>query len=213
MSIHRRRQRLSALVHLVPDAQSAASEALDFSRAEPRNNDAPLADGGGTDVQRPRDIRGVLKVIDNVLFQHAPMLTAFKSRMQPHLSCASLTSVDMDKFSTLAERLLDAMGEEISASDLARACGVSPAAVSKWLDGTTKKLSADNYASTSRALGVREEWLRTGRLPRERTHAEEERQADKIIGILEGLKEPLAALSKAIEQLSAAQPDKKRRKA
>lgn len=213
MSIHRRRQRLPARVHLISNTKSASSEALDFSSAEPRNNDAPLADGSWTDVQRPRDIRGVLKVIDNVLFQHVPMLTVFKSRMQPHLSGGSLTSVDMEKFSTLNERLTDAMGTEVNASELARACGVSPAAVSKWLDGTTKKLSADNYASAARALGVREEWLRTGRLPRERTNAEEERQADKIIGILEGLREPLAALSKAIEQLSATQPDKKRRKA
>ena len=142
------------------------------------------------------------------------MLTAFKSRMQPHLKAEGLTSVDMDKHATLADRLKDAMGDEISASELARACGVSPAAVSKWLDGTTKKLSADNYASAARALGVREEWLRTGRLPRDREHVEEDRQVDRVIDLLSGLQGPLAELASAIDQLSKTrqEPTKKRQR-
>jgi transcriptional regulator with XRE-family HTH domain len=211
MPIHRRRQRLPAHIQLVTNTQSATGETLDFSRAEPRNNDTPLADGGGTDAQRPRDVRSVLKVIDNVLFKHRPMLTVFKSRLQPHLIMDALTSVDMDKFATLAERLKDAMGAEISASALARACDVSPAAVSHWLDGTTKKLSADNYASAARALGVREEWLRTGRLPRDREHANEERQVERIIDLLEGLQVPLAALAGAIQQLNQLRPSSKKK--
>lgn len=152
-------------------------------------------------------------MINNVLFEHGPSLTALKSRTQPQFKRHALTSVDMEKFATLAERLDDAMkAVDVSGSDLARACGVSPAAVSKWLDGTTKKLSADNYASAARALGVREEWLRTGRLPRDREHAEEDRQVDHVIGLLEELQGPLAALAVAIEKLSKSRPEAVRKR-
>jgi transcriptional regulator with XRE-family HTH domain len=120
----------------------------------------------------------------------------------------------MDKLATLAERLTDAMGEDVSASDLARACNVSPAAVSKWLDGRTKDLKADTLAAAARALGVRDDWLRTGRLPRERTGAQEDRQVDQVISILEDLRAPLAALATAIDALTKVrEPAKKPRRA
>lgn len=194
--------RTPANVEVITDAKSAFSDAFKLNSAKPGDDAAPFADRGGTDIQRPRDIRGSLKVINNVLLEHSPMLTAFKSIMQPHLNGGRLTSVHMDKHATLADRLKDAMGEEISASDMARACGVSPAAVSKWLDGTTKKLSAENYASASRALGVRDEWLRTGRLPREREGGTTERDMDRVMDLLEGLQGPLAQLAGAIQQLT-----------
>jgi transcriptional regulator with XRE-family HTH domain len=90
---------------------------------------------------------------------------------------------------------------DISMSQLGRECGVSPAAVSKWLNGG--KLSADNLASAARALGVREEWLRTGKLPREREHGPEE-GLDEVIDLLEDLKGPLSALAAAIEKIGKA---------
>jgi transcriptional regulator with XRE-family HTH domain len=199
--------RLPTEIHFLSNAKSSARETLNLFSAELRNDRAPLADGSGTDTQRPRDIRGALKVINNVLFEHGPSLTGLKLQTQPQLKSRALTSVDMEKFATLAERLTDAMSvAETSGSDLARACGVSAAAVSKWLDGTTKKLSADNYASAARALGVREEWLRTGRLPRDREHAEEERQVDQVVELLQELQGPLAALTAAIEKLSKSRP-------
>jgi transcriptional regulator with XRE-family HTH domain len=107
----------------------------------------------------------------------------------------------MDKqFTTTAERLRSAMkaAGDVSMSQLGRECGVSPAAVSKWLNGG--KLSADNLAAASRALGVREEWLRTGKLPRERESGAEE-GLDEVIDLLEDLKGPLAALAAAIEKI------------
>jgi transcriptional regulator with XRE-family HTH domain len=117
----------------------------------------------------------------------------------------------MDKLSTIGERLTDAMKQaKVSASDLARACGVSATAVHKWTRGG--KLSADNLPAASRALGVCEDWLRTGKLPRERQHAEEERDVDQIIGILEGLREPLGALAAAIDKLGKVRPSATRKR-
>lgn len=202
----------AAHVQIATDAKSAFSDAFKLDSTKPGDNTAPLAYRGGADAQRPGDIRGSLKVINNVLLEHAPMLTAFKSLMQPHLSKGLLTSVDMEKNATLAARLKDAMGEDISASDLARACGVSAAAVSKWLDGTTQKLSAENYANAARALGVRDEWLRTGRLPREREGGTTERDMDRVVDILEGLQGPLAALATAIDQLTKGRSEAPRKR-
>jgi transcriptional regulator with XRE-family HTH domain len=110
----------------------------------------------------------------------------------------------MKQFELLKDRLADAIKEAgLSASELARACNVTAAAVSKWLDGRTKKLSADNYASAARALGVREEWLRTGKLPRERQNAPEEREIDHVLTIIDELREPIAALAAAMARLAA----------
>lgn len=97
----------------------------------------------------------------------------------------------------------------VSQSELARECGVTPAAVHKWMGGST--LKADNLAAASRALGVREEWLRTGKLPREREHAEAEQGLDQVIELLEDLKGPLAALAAAIEKIGKSRPAAKKR--
>ena len=204
--------RAPANVEVSPDTECSSSDTLDLLRAELRNDLTPLADSSRADAQRPRDIRGVLKVINNVLFEHRPSVTVVQSRMQPQSKTVVLTSVYMEKLVTLADRLRDAMSEEISASDLARACDVSPAAVSKWLDGRTRALKAETLASAARALGVRDEWLRTGRLPRERQNAEEDRQVDRVIGLLEDLRGPLSALATAIDQLTRARPVSSRKR-
>ena len=150
-------------------------------------------------------------MIENVLLEHGGSVTVVQSRAQPQFKTSMLTSVHMDKFATLADRLKDAMGTEISASDLARSCNVSPAAVSKWLDGRTKRLKAETLAAASRALGVREEWLRTGKLPMEREAAEEERQIDHVIELLETLRGPLASLATAIDTLSRGREPRRKR--
>ena len=205
------RNRPPSNVQILPNLQRSPGDALDFLGAELRNDVTPFADRGRTDVQRPGDIRGRLEVIENVLLEHAGSVTVVQTRKQPQFKTSVLTSVDMDKFATLADRLKDAMGTEISASDLARSCNVSPAAVSKWLDGRTKHLKAETLHTASRALGVREDWLRTGKLPREREAAEEERQIDYVIEFLENLRGPLASLATAIDALSRSREPKRKR--
>lgn len=196
-------------IKIVSNLQGTIRDALDRFGAKPRDDSTPLADSSGTDIERPRDIRGSLKVFKNVLFEHGRELTTVDRRLQPQSKKGVLTSVDME---SLKERLRDAMGTEISASDLARACKVSPAAVSKWLDGRTKELKADNYVDAARALGVSAEWLRTGRLPRERTADVEGQQVDRVISILEDLRGPLAALTGAIDALSKVRAEPAKRK-
>jgi transcriptional regulator with XRE-family HTH domain len=170
---------------------------LDFLGAEIRNNSLPFPNGRGTDPKRPRDIRGSLKVIENVLLEHGGTFTIVKSALQPECQPKALTLVAMEKHATIADRLRAAMTDgRVSASDLARACGVSPAAVHKWLNGG--KMSADNSAAAARALGAREE-----------------QSMDEVITLLENLKGPLAALASAIEKIgkSRTEPAGKRERA
>lgn len=204
--------RTAAHIQLVSNTQSAASEPLDFSSAEVRNDGTPFPDCGRTNLERPRDIRGALKVIDNVLFEHNRSFTIVKTALQPRCQPKTLTLVDMDKHATIADRLKEAMkdADDTSASDLARACNVSPAAVHKWLNGG--KMSADTSAAAARALGVREEWLRTGKLPRERVNGHQEEALDEVISLLDDLKGPLAALAAAIEKIGRSRPELTRKR-
>lgn len=197
-------------VELLPDPERTTSDSFYFLSTKLGDDRPPLTDSRRTDIQRPRDIRGALKVIDNVLFQHEPSVTTVQTQVQPRFSYRVLTSVQME---TLAERLFQAMKDiPITASELARACRISPVAVGKWLRGGQMK--ADSLALAARALGVREEWLRTGKLPRERDGAEEDRQIERVIGLLAELREPLAALTSAIDAIAEtkAAPAKKRTK-
>lgn len=211
VSQRRRRNRTPPYIKLVTNLESTTRDPLDLLSTEVGNDRPPLADGGIADGQRPSDIRGVLEVIDNVLFKHRPSLTVVQTTTQPQFRGGMLTSVHMDHLPTLAERLADAMKEQgVSKSELARSCKVSPVAVGKWLKGGN--ITADNLAAAGRALGVRDDWIRTGRLPRARDGAAEERQVDEIVGILQGLREPLAALAIAIDKLGSAEPAKRRQK-
>jgi transcriptional regulator with XRE-family HTH domain len=199
------RNRLPAYIKLVPNRNAAPGSSLEFQGAEPRNDRAPLENRGGADSGRPRDIRGSLKVLQNFSLEHGPSVTTVQSRLQPRSNRALLTSVAMTTLETLTERLTDAMQSTTpptSKSELARECGVSPAAVGKWLAGGN--LNADNLAAAARALGVRDEWLRTGRLPRERDA--HDAQVDRVIALLADMREPLAALTAAIDTLGKMQP-------
>lgn len=207
-----RRNRPATHIHLVPNSESPASDSLDFFSTKLRNDDAPFADGSRADAQRPGDIRRLLKVIDNFAFEHGPSLSELKGRLQVRSQPSVLTSVDMDKLNDLADRLTDAMSVAgVNASQLARECRVSPAAVTHWLNRQTQKLTAANYAAAGRALGVNEEWLRTGKLPRERDA--QAVQLERLQAALSDLRGPLTALLAAVNELSppAQETSKKKR--
>jgi transcriptional regulator with XRE-family HTH domain len=194
-------ERTTTDVQLVLNRDSAFGNSLDLLRAELRNHRTPFANGRRTDSERPRNIGGRLKVLEGGLLEHEPDLTTVHSRMQPQSKTAVLTLVQMDNLATLADRLKDAMGTDISASDLARACGISPAAVSKWLDGRTKRLSAENYEAAAQKLGVRVFWLRTGKGPRQGEHAAEDRETNRALELLDQLTEPLTQLVAVLQKL------------
>jgi transcriptional regulator with XRE-family HTH domain len=207
-----RRVGSATYIKLVTNLQETVSDSLNLFGRKPRNDHAPLADSSGTDLERPRDIRGILKVINNGLFEHSRHSTTVERQMQPQFTTSALTSVDMD--TTLDNRLREALrAKDASASELSRACGVSPAAVSKWLDGRTTKLTAENYVNAAKFLEVREEWLRTGKGPKEPgADVQEERQAERVLEMLENLRDPLAALIAAIDGVVKARAEEPQRK-
>ena len=53
--------------------------------------------------------------------------------------------------------------KQMKNADLARACGVSPAAVGQWLSNDTKAPKAENIFRIAKATGVSAEWLTTGK--------------------------------------------------
>lgn len=65
----------------------------------------------------------------------------------------------------LADRIREAMGAR-TPTEFARACEVTPAAVTFWLDGSTKSLRAEKAAMMERATGYRAQWIVTGKGPK-----------------------------------------------
>lgn len=196
----------TADVQLSSDLQGSARDSLNLFGAEFGDDRAPLGHSRRTYLKRARNIRRRFEVIDGGLLQHEADLTTVKSHPQPRYGVRLLTSVHMDTPSSLADRLTDAMQiAGLSASDLARKCRVSPAAVTKWLDGRTKRLSADNIASAAKALGVYETWLRTGKGPRQGEHADDERASERVMELLDEIRGPLAQLVAAIDKLAEVQ--------
>lgn len=91
------------------------------------------------------------------------MLSALNPPRQAHLLSVLIVSGVM---TTLAERMhevLEAIGG--NQAELARIAGVSPAAVTLWLDGTTKTLSYRNAVRIEDRLGFLVRWLIEGKTP------------------------------------------------
>ncbi len=64
---------------------------------------------------------------------------------------------------TWHERLHEAMEKSgVSAADLSRATGISPAGIKKWIDGVTQQPRYDDVEAACKILGVTTQWLMTG---------------------------------------------------
>lgn len=194
--------RATTQIQLGIDSDSPAGEALKFNSAEPRHNTSPLRDRCATDAKRPRDIRGTLKVINNVFFEHAEQLTTVTSEKQPQLRSKRLTLVNMKKLLDLADRLSTAMEiARCSEAELAKASGVSRVAINKVINRQSKTMKADTLAKAAKHLGVRAEWLRTGKGLQDSPDGEEARQTQRILSLLENLSGPIASLAEAIAEI------------
>jgi transcriptional regulator with XRE-family HTH domain len=67
----------------------------------------------------------------------------------------------------LRDRIKEAIeGSGKSRADIARACGVTNAAVTHWLDGETKSLKAEKALALEQATGYRALWIANGKGPR-----------------------------------------------
>lgn len=91
------------------------------------------------------------------------MLTTVRRELQLRLAAESLTLVTM---STLQDRLEKAMDHaKKKQADLARACGISTAAVAKWFGGNAKNLKMEHLFSVADECQVSARWLGTGKGP------------------------------------------------
>ena len=72
----------------------------------------------------------------------------------------------MLNMSTLSERLKTALDETgVTQAEIARACRVTPSAVSQWLNGHTKDMKMAHIFAAADRLGVRDRWLAVGTGP------------------------------------------------
>lgn len=88
------------------------------------------------------------------------MLTIVPFQTQLWLQREALTLVTVP---TLQDRLTKAMNHAtLQRVDLAKACGISSAAVTKWFNGQTKNLAMAHLFAVADACRVNARWLGTG---------------------------------------------------
>ena len=88
------------------------------------------------------------------------MLTTLTTQTQPQLTEPRLTLASV---SAIEDRLRLAMKRgKASAAELARACDISPSAVSKWFNGKADTIKAVHVFAVARRCKVNPEWLATG---------------------------------------------------
>jgi transcriptional regulator with XRE-family HTH domain len=109
----------------------------------------------------------LLEVRDDIRLEHESMLTIVSSTTQPCIARLPLTLVDMKDWKDckdLGERLAWSLERsQVSRAQLAEACGVSTAAISKWLSNDTKNLKSENLFTAAELCVVNAKWLATGR--------------------------------------------------
>jgi transcriptional regulator with XRE-family HTH domain len=101
----------------------------------------------------------------------------------------------------LSDRLreaLDAAG--MNQRELAAACGVKPPSVNGWLSGKAKFLRGENLLLAAKALNVSEQWLATGRLPKER-QAEQQSHSQSLRLDPEMVRDVARALQEVFDEL------------
>lgn len=102
-------------------------------------------------------------VVEGSFCSHAPMLTRVHHGTQPQFTHSGLTYVHMG---TLLSRLKDSCGKrQMNKAAIAKACGVSRTAVTKWFKGGDIK--AKHIFRIADLCGVRPRWLALGEGPRE----------------------------------------------
>jgi transcriptional regulator with XRE-family HTH domain len=148
--------------------QLAGRQRLDLVGAALGDQRTPLGNRGPTDSEFPRHLGAGPEMIDNGLREHIAMVTIVHHKKQPQLTELLLTYVHM---STLQERLLECMGDKWTQADLARECGISRTAVTKWLKDT-KQIEAQHIFTLARLFRVDPEWLATGKGRKERGAAQ-----------------------------------------
>lgn len=110
------------------------------------------------------------KEVNYSALKHAGILTTVTTDSKPKDMQDGVTSASMTKLSERIELRLAEMKKrdpkgKYGPSWLARRVGVSAPAVSKWLSGNTGSIKSEHILAAAKALGVRPEWLISGKLP------------------------------------------------
>lgn len=132
----------------------------------PRNRrrlDAANPGRGRRAAQLPDDVAGqkpsdVLIHADNIRPAECSLSIARPNAPSPNLT---------GRMNTLQDRFQLAMEgpPKVKQADLARACGVKPPTVWAWVKGDAKSLEATHLMAAALKLGVRPEWLASGKGP------------------------------------------------
>jgi hypothetical protein len=105
--------------------------------------------------------------------------------------------------STLQSRLTEAMGER-NAMDLSHAIGISHVAVRKWLTGQTKAMKQETCLRAAKYLGVRSDWLGTGRGPKlPDAEGQADMMVDRLLDAFAVAANAFAELSKIVTDMQA----------
>lgn len=101
---------------------------------------------------------------------------------------------------TFGQRILYALEyRKLLKVELAKACGMSPSAVTQWIDGTTKTYDASKVLKAAKFLRVRLEWLLENAGPMEDLTDPEASEIGRLFALLpEGEKIRLGPIIKAV---------------
>ncbi len=157
-------------------------------------------------------------MVEGMLGKHTTgMLTVVTSKMQPQLNQTGLTLVYMER---LNQRIAEAARlSGASRTAMAKACGTSAAAVSKWFSGDSKEIKVAHVFALADMCQVDAKWLAIGEgSPRPNKgpkgsdtlpHSEfEPKHRDLLRMYLRLPPEVRAPIRQMIETMSAAQREK-----
>lgn len=97
---------------------------------------------------------------DDVLLEHAPMVTIVAPNLQPRLWLKPATLVAMSTLQYRLETAMKAAGK--TRPDLVKASGASRQAVNKWFEGDSKNLKMEHLFAIADELVIEPRWLATG---------------------------------------------------
>jgi|SRR5688572_14900693 len=148
---------------LVP-LQRTARNLFQLTSGVPRDNLGPLAHGSAGDLENSSHRGGLVpKVLQDISLQHGAEFPIVDSLIQEARGVGTswLTRLPLvsGSMSELKDRIRKAMGDQLTQADLARACKVTRAAVSKWLSGDTRDIKLRHVTALAKACQVRVAWL------------------------------------------------------
>lgn len=138
-------------------------DALPLPPGDGRRLDPANPGRGGGPAQLSDDVNGELASGGLV---HSPNIRPTEyalSIVRPN----SLRPTLLGRMNTLQDRFQHAMKgpPKVSQAALARACKVSPPTVHAWVKGDAETLKGENLMNAAKRLGVRPEWLASGKGP------------------------------------------------